>query len=221
MPTHKIIAKQWEVRETAQYKLLHKGMHAVSDRELLTLIVGNEQSSQALLDVFGSLAAMARISLQEFQQIPGIGPRKAMLLVSTFELSRRKSEEDQPQAKMNSSEAVAKRMIPKLADASQEQFIVLFLNRNNTILAEETLFTGGISATVIDTRIIFKRAVCHLASAIILIHNHPSGCLTPSKPDMEVTKKVKEVGNLLDIQVLDHVIVSSKGYYSFADHGEI
>ena len=156
--------------------------------------------------------------MQEFEQISGIGPHKAMLLVSSFELSRRKAQEDSWPQKLTSSETVANYMIPKLADFTQEVFIALFLNRNNAILAEETLFTGGISGTVVDTRIIFKRAICHLASALILVHNHPSGNLTPSQADIEVTQKVSKAGKLFDIHVLDHVIVSKKGYYSFADH---
>ena len=102
-----------------------------------------------------------------------------------------------------------------------EVFIVLYLKRNNELLAEEQLFVGGLSATVIDPRIIFKKAINHLASAMILVHNHPSGSLMPSQADKDITKRLVDAGKLLDVPVLDHVIVSHKGYYSFADHGMI
>ena len=148
------VTPTWKVRETPQFKLTHKGLSAVSDLELLSLIVGHPSISQALLTHFGSLTAMARATLQEFEQIAGIGRHKAMLLVSSFELSRRKAIEDSWPQKLSSAQEVANYMIPKLADSTQEVFVVLFLNRNNALLAEETLFSGGVSATVVDSRII-------------------------------------------------------------------
>ena len=200
-----------------------RGMASLTDTEVLALIMGKQDTQQAreLLKRFGSLQGIARASQADLIQIAGIGKSKAALLLATFELYRRKSQEELCHRKINSAEAVYQYLGPRLADLDHEVFYVLYLNRNHELKMAKQLFEGGVNATVIDTRIIFKEAVQLLASSIILVHNHPSGNLKPSQADRNITQKCKEAGKLFDIPVLDHVIISSKGYYSFANSGEL
>ena len=196
---------------------------SLSDLELLSLILGTSNTglSQELFKSFGSLHAIASASLLDLMKVKGIGKRKAWSILAAFEIYRRKCKEELSQTTINSAEAVAKFLGPTLADLDHEVFYVLYLNRNHELKMAKQLFEGGVNATVIDTRIIFKEAVQLLASSIILVHNHPSGNLKPSQADRNITQKCKEAGKLFDIPVLDHVIISSRGYYSFANSGEM
>ncbi|MEZ4848224.1 MAG: DNA repair protein RadC [Bacteroidia bacterium] len=152
-------------------------------------------------------------------EVRGMTKNAALRIVGCFELARRKNEEDKDSVQINSSKKVAEYIKSKYSDHLQEIFTVIFLNRNNEIIAEEQLFTGGVSATIIDPRIVFRKAVQYLASSIILAHNHPSGNLQPSNADKDITAKLRDAGKLLDINVLDHLIISYRGYFSFADEG--
>ena len=150
--------------------------------------------------------------------LKGLSPgQKAKILVA-FELGRRKHLVQNQKIKITSAETVANYISPILGDLDQEVFYVLFLNRNNEIKSEAQLFKGGVTSTIMDPKIVFREAVHRLATAIILVHNHPSGNLRPSQADKESTSKLIAAGNLFDIQVLDHVIVSSEGYFSFLDN---
>lgn len=167
------------------------------------------------------MRSIANASVQELMQISGIGRRIALTLVSAFELAKRKNIDEQKVSKITSSKDVAQYLISKYAHNNREVFIVLFLNRANKIVAEEEMFVGGISSVVVDPRLIFKQTISHLASGIILAHSHPSGNLKPSLADIEITEKIVQAGAFLDIVVLDHIIISHTGYYSFADDRKI
>jgi DNA repair protein RadC len=210
----------WEVRETAQYKLKTKGLHALTDAEILASLAQiTQKQARACLAKFLSLQSIARASLAEIRQVSGISEESAMSILCSFEIGRRKQEELSKKTRLQSSEEVANYLRTILVDQHQELFAVLFLNRQGEIIAEEILFKGGVAATIVDAKIIFKAACGHLASAVIIAHNHPSNNRTPSEADKKLTQQLKKAGELLDILVLDHLIVTDEGYFSFADEG--
>ncbi len=217
--------KEWSIEDRPREKLLKKGLNALTDAELIAILLSSGTKQQSAIDIAremlldqGSLKQLARASVQELTKYNGVGEAKAIALVAAFELGRRKHLHPEDTIKIGNAEDVADHMKPILCDLDHEVFYVLFLNRNNVILAEKLLFKGGVAATVIDPKLIFREAVHYLSSALILIHNHPSGNLSPSQADIEITRKIVACGRIFDIQVLDHVIVSHLGHYSFADH---
>ncbi|MEZ4772987.1 MAG: DNA repair protein RadC [Bacteroidia bacterium] len=223
--THTSI-KDWALEDRPREKLLQRGIEALTDTELLAILLASGTRDRSALDMaremlesLGGLPQLAQASVAELTGFKGIGKTKAITIITAFELGRRKLMKISEAPRLTHSESVAHYLAPRLADLKQEVFYVLFLNRNNEIIAEKQIFRGGVSATIIDPRIIFREAIHHLASAIILSHNHPSGNLTPSQADIEITRKLVSGGKVFDIQVLDHIIVSSRGYYSFADQG--
>ena len=224
---HKAI-NSWAIEDRPREKLLKKGINSLTDSELIAIILSTGTRNMSALDLArtilmrkGGLEALSKASVSELVQINGIGTAKAISLVAAFELGRRKSQIQKEEVKIQSSESVAAYLSPLLSELEQEVFYVLFLNRNHQIKAEREFFKGGVSATIIDPRIIFREAIHHLSSAIIIAHNHPSGNLHPSKADLDITQKIKAAAAIFDIQLLDHLIISHKGYYSFADHGKI
>jgi len=219
---------EWTLEDRPQLKLLQRGISALTDAELIALIIhpGERKGSaiklgRELLSEFGGLAGIARASVKDLTCIKGIGTAKAISIRTAFEMARRKASQEVSRQKLNSAEAVYQYLGPTLVDLDHEVFYVLYLNRNHELKSAKQLFEGGVNATVIDTRIIFKQAVTQLASSIILVHNHPSGNLNPSQADRNITRKCQEAGKLFDMPVLDHIIISSRGYYSFANSGEI
>ncbi len=219
---------QWALEDRPREKLMKRGVDALTDAELVAILLGSgtrELSAISLgrkvLDEIGGLNQLARSGVEELTRIKGIGPAKAISIVTAFELGRRKGIVPEQALRITSAETVAQYLIPKMADLNQEVFYVLFLNRNNEIKAEKPIFRGGVSATVIDPKIVFREAINQLASAMIIAHNHPSGNLSPSQADIQITQKLVEAGKFFDIRVLDHLIISSRGYFSFADEGRM
>ena len=217
---------QWEATERPREKLQQRGVNAISDAELLGIILGSGTHKVSAIDLgrtllhhFGSMEALAKASIKELCHVKGIGPAKAVSLVATFELGRRKEAMEHFPKQFTNSHKAAKYLKSKIGDLLQENFYVLILNRNNRLIGEKLISMGGISATVIDPKLVFKEVVASLGSAIIISHNHPSGSTEPSGADIQITKKLKDAGKLFDVQLLDHIIVSSSGYFSFADNG--
>lgn len=210
----------WEVRETPLYRFITNGVRSLSDTEVLAFLanISNEQAQNCFAH-FQSFQRLARASLSELQQVIGISSQSAMRLLCAFEIGRRKQEEVSRKPKILGAEQVANYLQTIFADQSQELFVVLFINRQNEIIAEEAMFKGGVSATIVDNKVIFKAACNHLASAVIVAHNHPSGNRTPSEADKKLTQQLRKAGELLDIQVLDHLIITDDGFYSFAEEG--
>lgn len=221
--------KAWAEDDRPREKLLNKGCAALSDAELIAILIasGNREMSAVelsqliLRDVNHNLTALAKLNLHDLMAYRGIGEAKAISIAAALELGRRrKNEAQEARTKVNSCKVVYDEFYP-LCDLNHEEFWVLLLKRNNTIIDKVKVSSGGISGTVADARLIFKSAIQRLASAIILVHNHPSGNLKPSDSDHSLTKKLKAAGETLDIPVLDHVIVADAGYYSFADEGQL
>jgi DNA repair protein RadC len=218
----------WAEEDRPREKLILKGKAALSDAELIGILIGSGTRSLSAVDlsklilgnVKNNLNELAKLSIKDLQQFKGIGQAKAITIVSALELGRRRKESQFIQKpKITCSQDAYEVIKPELLDLSFEVFWVLLLNRANQVIKKSQISTGGISGTVADPKIIFKTALESSCSAIILVHNHPSGNLKPSAADIHLTKKLKEAGSLLEIPVLDHLIFSDNGYYSFADEG--
>lgn len=205
-----------------------KGKATLSDAELIAILLGTGTSKQSAVDlaknilqsVNNDLNELARLTVKDLMKIKGIGEAKAITIISALELGRRRKDfqaEEKP--KIGGSADAFEILKADLLDIPHEAFWILLLNRANRVIKKHQISQGGVAGTVADPKIIFKVAVEELASGIILAHNHPSGNLTASQADIDLTKKLKESGKLLDIQVLDHIIIAGKKYFSFADEG--
>ncbi|WP_297335726.1 DNA repair protein RadC [Algoriphagus sp.] len=209
-------------------KLLLRGKTALSDAELIAILIGSgtpkisavDLSRHILASVSHDLAALARMSIQDLKKFKGIGEAKAISIVSALELGRRrKIAEPQKRFKISSSRDVFELMKPELYDEVVEHFYVLLLTRRNQVIKKERISQGGTSGTVVDAKLVFKSALDYQAQSIILIHNHPSGSLSPSEQDRRLTRRLTDIGRAMDLPVLDHVIFTDTGYFSFADEG--
>lgn len=205
-----------------------KGKAVLSDAELVAILIGsgsrNESavslSKRILGSVNNNLNALGKLSLKQLMEFKGIGEAKAVSIAAALELGRRRrTEETAVLDKITSSKAVFEIMQPIIGELLHEEFWVLYLNNSNKVIYKSQLSKGGITGTVVDVRLIFKLALEHNATAIILSHNHPSGKLLASDADKEITKKLKFAGEQLDIKVLDHIIITENGYLSFQDEG--
>jgi len=216
----------WAEEDRPREKLLLKGKSALSDAELIAILIGSGTRSISAVDVGkqilgeaeNNLNELAKFSVKDLQKIKGIGQAKAITIVSALELGRRRKDEDfREKVRISSSNDIYQLIKPELMDLPKEEFWVILLNRANRLIKKQQISSGGVSGTVADPKIIFKAALDQYASSIILVHNHPSGNLKPSQSDIKLTKKMKEAGELLEIPVLDHIIFSDEGYLSFAD----
>ncbi len=220
--------KSWAEEDRPREKLLLKGKAALSEAELIAILIGSgtpsvsavELSKQILNSFNNSLHELARLSVKDLMKFKGIGEAKAISIVSALELGRRRKESEiTKKPKITSAADVIDLVKGELLDLPHEEFWMLLLNRSNLVIKKQLISSGGVSGTIADPKIIFKSALEELASYIILIHNHPSGNLNPSQQDIQLTKKMSEAGKLLEIPVLDHIIFTNEGYYSFADEG--
>jgi DNA repair protein RadC len=220
----------WAEEDRPREKLLLKGRSALSDAELIGILIGSgtvslsavDLSKIILKDVNNDLNELAKLSVTDLQKFKGIGEAKAISIVSALELGRRRKESGEiKKIRIGSSEDAFQIMKPHLMDLPHEEFWIVLLNRANTVIKKVPVSSGGVSGTIADPKIIFKIALDNLASAIILVHNHPSGNIKPSEADIQLTKKLKEGGRLLDTPVIDHLIFTNTKYYSFADEGKL
>lgn len=228
MQAHKYSIKDWAKDDRPREKLLSKSPMALSDSELLAILINNGNRQKSAVDLAkevlqlgkNNLNELGRLSIKDFMTVKGIGEAKAIAIAAALELGRRRQAAsflEKPQVK--SSADIAGYLQTLLADYQHEVFAVIFLNQANKINHFEIISEGGITGTVADPRVILKRALQQDAVNIVLCHNHPSGSLRPSRADEQLTQKIKEAARFLDIKVLDHIIVSNEGYYSFADEG--
>ena len=227
---NKLSIKNWAEDDRPREKMIKKGINSLSNAELIAILFGtgtrNESAvelARKLLDSIGNnLNDLAKLNIKDLQKIKGIGEAKATTIITALELGkRRKLEEVLEKKKIQSSNNVSEIFNSILSDLPYEEFWILLLNRSNTIIDKFKISQGGISGTVADVRIILKLALENLASGIILCHNHPSNNTKPSEADITLTKKIKEAGVFFDINLLDHIIVTTNSYYSFADEGII
>jgi DNA repair protein RadC len=222
--------KDWNPEDRPREKLLLKGTSALSDAELIAILIGSGTANLSAVDVSkkvllhgkNNLNELAKLSVKELMKIKGIGEAKAITIVAALELGRRRKETDsEDKPKISSSKDAFELLRGDLMDLPHEEFWVLLLNRAHRVIKKKRVSEGGVSGTVADPKIIYKMALEELASGVIVAHNHPSGNLTASQSDIDLTKKLKEAGKFLEVQLLDHLIIAGSKYYSFADEGII
>ncbi len=220
--------KNWAVDDRPREKLVLKGKESLSDSELLAILINTGSRNSSAVDIAkkvlklgkDNLDELGKLSIKDLCSIPGIGEAKAVTLAAALELGRRRhSAAAYNKDYVRSSKELAEFLKTSLKDYSYEVFAVVFLNRSNKINHFQVMSRGGLTHTIVDPRIIFKKAIEVECTSLILCHNHPSGSLKPSRADEELTAKLKSAGQLLDIKVVDHIIVSDEGFYSFADDG--
>lgn len=228
METTNFSIKYWAEDDKPREKLMLKGKSVLSDAELIAILIGSgsrnesavQLSKRILASVDNNLNVLGKLSVKQLTNFKGIGEAKAISIVAATELGRRrKSEENLELSKIASSKAVFEIMQPIIGELPHEEFWVLYLNNSNKVIYKTQISKGGITGTVVDTRIVYKTALEHGATSILLVHNHPSGTLVASEADKQITRKLKEAGKHLDIPVLDHVIITEQSYFSFADEG--
>jgi len=220
----------WAEGDRPREKLMEKGVTALSDAELIAIILGSgsrnesavELAKRILASTDNSFHKLARLSVAELTRFQGMGNAKAVSVVAAMEIARRRSESQaDPDTKIRSSYDAFQLMAPLLMDLNYEEFWVILLSQSTKIIKRKKISQGGIAGTVTDIRVILREAILHSASSMILAHNHPSGNLEPSSADINITHKIKDGAALIDIRVLDHIIIGETKYYSFADDGKL
>ena len=223
-----LVIKSWAEEDRPREKLLLKGKAALSDAELIGILIGSGTPKLTAVDVAkliltavnNDLNELAKLTVNDLKKHKGIGEAKAIAIVSALELGRRRKETAAAaKTRITCSTDIYNYIKPQFLDLPHEEFWIILLNRANVVMKKMPVSSGGVAGTVADPKIIFKQAIEHLASAIVMVHNHPSGNLKPSAADIALTKKMKEAGALLDLPILDHLIFTEHDYYSFADEG--
>lgn len=225
-----LLLRSWAEEDKPREKMILRGQAALTDTELLALLVNSGTpgedviviTKRILASVQNDLVALSRLNVKELMKFRGIGQAKAVTIAAALELGRRRRESEAGKKPLiSTSKQAYEYLAPSLADLPHEEFWILLLNRANKVLRKYPVGTGGLTGTVADQRIIFKKALDEGACGIILAHNHPSGNLKPSQADIQLTRRMKEAGTIMDIPILDHIIISDTGYYSFADEGNL
>jgi DNA repair protein RadC len=221
---------RWAEEDRPREKMLLKGISALSDAELIAILIGSgvkglnavALGQHILASVENNLHDLGKRSVKDLQRFKGVGEAKAITIAAALELGRRRQLSDlRARPRISSSRDAYNVIAALLTDLHHEEFWLLLLNRANEVFARQQLSIGGVSGTVVDLKLVFKAVLDARASGFIAIHNHPSGNLEPSRADIELTEKLKQGGKILDLPMLDHLIVSERGYYSFADEGMI
>lgn len=222
--------KCWAEDDRPREKLVLKGKSALSDAELLAVVLGSGSRKQSAVELAqellrhaeNDLALFSKLSIHDLKKFNGVGEAKAVSVIAALELGRRRKDtEVKLKVKITSSQIVYDHMRSYLLDLQHEEFYAILLNRANEIIRCKQISIGGLSGTVADGKVIFKAGLDFGAHALILVHNHPSGQLKPSDADRNLTKKMVEFGKYIDLPVLDHLIFTDNGYFSFADNGMI
>jgi len=218
--------KHWADDDKPREKLLQKGRSVLSDAELIAILIGSgsrdesavELAKRILASAGNNLNELGKLSVKQLMQFKGIGEAKAVSIAAALEVGRRRRGEDVKLiSKITSSRDAFQLLQPLIGELPHEEFWIVYLNNSNKVLHKEQLSKGGITGTLVDVRLVLKQALEQGAVGLLLAHNHPSGTLKPSKSDKEITEKLKNASSALDIRVLDHLIVTEKAYFSFAD----
>lgn len=225
---NRLTIKNWAEDDRPREKLLLKGKNALSDAELLAILLGSgnvnetavDLAKKILGDVKENLIELSKLGVRELEQFKGIGKAKAVVIIAAMELGKRRNEAVViTKEKIGNSKDAFEIFHSTIGDQPYEEFWIILLNKANKVIQKCSISEGGISGTVVDPKKIFKIVLDHHASSIILGHNHPSGNVQPSEADHKITSKLKDAGMMLDVAVLDHLIIGDDKYYSFADEG--
>ncbi len=221
--------KDWPLAERPREKLLQNGAESLSDAELLALVLRTGEATSGmsaldharlLLSRFGTFRQLARATASELCQIKGIGPAKAAEILAVFQIARRFGTDLlRPGDRFTSSAEVFRHYHEKLRDHKREIFLALLLDGKNRVIREVQVSEGSLTASIVHPREVFAPVVRESAAAVLFVHNHPSGDPTPSREDLEITARLREAGELMGVRVLDHIIIGSGDYVSFADRG--
>ncbi|HSI70119.1 MAG TPA: DNA repair protein RadC [Gillisia sp.] len=220
--------KSWASGDRPREKLMQRGKMALTDAELIAILIGSGTPKESAVDLSkkilastnNNLNALGKLSMNQLMEFNGIGEARAISIIAAMELGRRRrSEEALERVKITSSSSVFELLQPIIGELPHEEFWILYLNNSNKILEQYQISKGGITGTLVDVRITLRKALELGAVSLILAHNHPSGNLNPSEADKQLTRKLKTASESLDIKVLDHIIVTEKSYFSFADEG--
>lgn len=220
--------KNWATGDRPREKLIAKGRLSLTDAELLAILIGSGNTKESAVDLCkrilsssqNNLNQLGKMSLKQLTSFNGIGEAKALTIIAAMELGRRRrGEESIEKVKITSSSSVFEVLQPVLGELEHEEFWILYLNNSNKIIEQFQISKGGITGTLVDVRITLRKALELGAVSLILAHNHPSGNLNPSEADKQLTRKLKTAAESLDIKILDHIIVTEKSYFSFADEG--
>ena len=223
----KLTIKSWAIEDRPREKLISQGKSVLTDAELIAILIGSgtkkesavELSKRILNSVNNNINQLAALTFEQLTKFRGIGEARAVSIITALELGKRRHFEFVEQKPIIKSSKDAFQIIhPIIGELQHEEFWVLYLNNSNKVIGKEQLSKGGITATMVDVRLLFKKAVILASVGIIVCHNHPSGKLSPSKSDELLTQKIKEAGQTLDIKLLDHIIITQKDYFSFADN---
>jgi DNA repair protein RadC len=223
---NKISIKAWAEEDRPREKLNSQGRRALSDAELIAILIGSGSRDESAVELSkrilhyydNDLQRLGKVSVSELSKFKGIGEAKAISIIAALELGRRRGDtEIKVPETVNGSRSVYQVLRRHLVDLNHEEFWILLLSRSCKIIGKELISKGGLSGTVADPKVIFSIALQHQASSIILAHNHPSGNLKPSQQDIDLTRKIHQAGRILDIGVLDHLIITDGGFFSFAD----
>lgn len=225
---HSLTIKSWAEDDRPREKMQLKGKNALSDAELIAILLGSGTRSKSAVQLAQEMLQQAENDLNkfgkwnssEFQKFKGIGEAKAVTLIAAIELGRRRKEtEAKKQTKINSAKSSFEILAPFFEDLDHEEFYVIYLSRSNMVIQTKCISVGGLTGTIADGKVIFKNALELNACGIILAHNHPSGKLMASEQDIRLTKNIKQFGEMIGIFVLDHLIVAENSFYSFAENG--
>jgi len=226
----KLTIKSWAIEDRPREKLILQGKGVLTDAELIAILIGSgtkkesavELSKRILNSVHNNINELAALTFEQLKEFNGIGEARAVSIITALELGKRRHFEIVEQKPIiRGSKEVFQIMLPIIGELQHEEFWVLYLNNSNKVIAKEQLSKGGITATMVDFRLLFKKAVSLDTVGVIVCHNHLSGKLTPSKSDEVLTQKIKEAGQTLDIKLLDHLIITQKDYFSFADNQKL
>ena len=218
--------KNWSQDDQPREKLLYKGKAALSDAELVAILIGSGNRQESAVDLCkrilantnNNLSALGKLSIKQLMEYKGIGEAKAISIIAALELGRRRrGEEALEKNKITSSSSVFELMQPVIGELQHEEFWIIYVNNSNKVIQKNQLSKGGITGTLVDVRLVLKNALEVGATGLILAHNHPSGTLKPSEADKQITQKLKAAAQSLDIKALDHLIITEKAYFSFAD----
>ncbi|MGM0634547.1 MAG: RadC family protein [Bacteroidota bacterium] len=220
--------KEWSEADRPREKLVNSGKEHLSNSELLAILIGSGSRNESAVDLCRrilqdnqhKLGKLAQLSVGQLKKYKGIGEAKAISIVAALEIGRRRGgEQALRRPKIGSSEDVFQVMQSLIGELEHEEFWMLMLNNSNKIIAKHKISKGGITGTLVDIRLVFKKVIEVGAVSIVLAHNHPSGTLRPSRPDQQITDKLKKAGEVLDVKILDHLIITTNSYFSFADEG--
>ena len=224
----KLTIKSWAIEDRPREKLIQKGKSILTDVELIAILIGSGSREESAVDlskrilnsVNNNINQLATLSLAQLMEFKGIGEARAINIITALELGKRRHFEQLEEKPVIKSSTSAFNVIqPIIGELEHEEFWVLYLNNSSKVIVKKQISRGGITATMVDVRLIFKKAVELASVGIIVCHNHPSGRLKPSNSDKNLTKKIKKAGEILDIKLLDHLIITQKDYFSFADNG--